>query len=152
MSAPQNVGALKCQLLKMSALKKCQLLKMSALKKYSKFKSKCAYINHSKSNNTSAYINVSAYKSACAYNLRSASKLLLFGLGGSPLCSPSQPGWSSRSYSRSLLLKVLLLHLLVLKWDLFTNPLSLYGRRVRRTGTAGGTGTPWRKHAKMSAP
>ncbi len=39
-------------------------------------------------------------------------------------------------------LKVLLLHLLVLKWDLFTNPLSLYGRRVRRTGTAGGTGTP----------
>jgi len=25
---------------------------------------------------------------------------------------------------------VLLLHLLVLKWDLFTNPLSLYGRRV----------------------
>ena len=42
----------------------------------------------------------------------------------------------------SLLLKVLLLHLLVLKWDLFTNPLSLSGRRVRRTGTAGGTGTP----------
>ena len=41
-----------------------------------------------------------------------------------------------------LLLKVLLLHLLVLKWDLFTNPLSLYGRRVRRTGMAGGTGTP----------
>jgi len=40
------------------------------------------------------------------------------------------------------LLKVLLLHLLVLKWDLLTNPLSLYGRRVRRTGTAGGTGTP----------
>jgi hypothetical protein len=61
---------------------KCQLLKMSALKKYSKFKSKCAYINHSKSNYTCAYINVSAYKSACAYNLRSASKLLLFGLGG----------------------------------------------------------------------
>ena len=41
---------------------KCQLLKMSALKKYSKFKSKCAYINYSKSNNTSAYTNVSAYK------------------------------------------------------------------------------------------
>ena len=41
-----------------------------------------------------------------------------------------------------LLLKVLLLHLLVLKWDLFTNPLSLYGRHVCRTGTAGGTGTP----------
>ena len=41
-----------------------------------------------------------------------------------------------------LVLKVLLLHLLVLKWDLFTNPLSLYGRRVRHTGTAGGTGTP----------
>ncbi len=55
---------------------------MSALKKYSKFRSKCAYINHSKSNYTSAYINVSAYKSAWAYNLRSASKLLLFGLGG----------------------------------------------------------------------
>ena len=55
---------------------------MSALKKYSKFKSKCAYMNYSKSNDTSAYINVSAYKSACAYNLRSASKLLLFGLGG----------------------------------------------------------------------
>ncbi len=79
----------KCQLLKMSAHGKMSatqnvgfLLKMSALKKYSKFKSKCAYINHSKSNNTSAYINVSAYKSACAYNLRSASKLLLFGLGG----------------------------------------------------------------------
>jgi hypothetical protein len=29
---------------------------MSALKKYSKFKSKCAYINYSKSKNTSAYI------------------------------------------------------------------------------------------------
>ena len=41
-----------------------------------------------------------------------------------------------------LVLKVLLLHHLVLKWDLFTNPLSLYGRRVRRTGTAGRTGTP----------
>ena len=41
-----------------------------------------------------------------------------------------------------LLLKVLLLHLLVLKWDLFSDPPSLYGRRVRRTGTAGGTGTP----------
>ena len=67
MSATQNVGF---------------LLKMSALKKYSKFKGKCACINYSKSNNTSAYINVSAYKSACAYNLRSASKLLLFGLGG----------------------------------------------------------------------
>jgi hypothetical protein len=107
MSATRNVGA--CQnvsYLKMSAhakmsatwkcrrMPKCQLLenvgacqnvsylKMSALKKYSKFKSKCAYINHSKSNYTCAYINVSAYKSACAYNLRSASKLLLFGLGG----------------------------------------------------------------------
>ena len=41
-----------------------------------------------------------------------------------------------------LLLKVLLLHLLVLKWDLLSDPLSLYGRRVRRTGTPGGTGTP----------
>jgi hypothetical protein len=51
-----------------------------------------------------------------------------------------------------LLLKVLLLHLLVLKWDLLSDPPSLYGRRVRRTGTAGGTGTPWRKPAKMSAP
>ena len=101
MSATQNVGAwqnvsyskcrrmVKCQLLKMSAHGKMSatqnvgfLLKMSALKKYSKFKSKCAYINHSKSNYTCAYINVSTYKSACAYNLRSASKLLLFGLGG----------------------------------------------------------------------
>jgi len=36
----------------------------------------------------------------------------------------------------------LLLHLLVLKWDLLSDPPSLYGRRVRRTGTAGGTGTP----------
>ena len=41
-----------------------------------------------------------------------------------------------------LLLKVLLLHLLVLKWDLLSDPPSLYGRRVRRTGTPGGTGTP----------
>jgi hypothetical protein len=46
---------------------------------------------------------------------------------------------------------VLTLHHLVPKWNLFTNPLSLYGRRVRRTGTAGCTGTICRKHAKMSA-
>ena len=37
---------------------KCQLLKMLALKNYSKFKSKCAYINHSKSYITCAYRNV----------------------------------------------------------------------------------------------
>ena len=77
---------------------KCQLLKMSALKKYSKFKSKCAYINHSKSNITCAYINVSACKNRSAsytykllnrktaqmhaHVIMSASKLLLFGLGG----------------------------------------------------------------------
>ena len=64
---------------------KCQLLKMLALKNYSKFKSKCAYINHSKSNITSAYINVSAYKNTTemhAHMIMSASKLLLFGLGG----------------------------------------------------------------------
>ena len=46
---------------------------------------------------------------------------------------------------------MLILHHLVLKWDLFTNPLSLYGRCVRRTGTAGCTGTTCPKHAKMSA-
>ena len=56
------------------------------------------------------------------------------------------------SPAEDLVLKVLSLHHPVLKWDLFTNLLSLYGRRVRRTGTAGRTGTPWRKHAKMSAP
>jgi hypothetical protein len=60
----------KCQLLEnVGACQNVSYLKMSALKKYSKFKSKCAYINHSKSYYTCAYINVSAYKSACAYNL-----------------------------------------------------------------------------------
>ena len=49
--ACQNVSYLKCR-----RMVKCQLLKMSALKKYSKFKSKCAYINYSKSKNTSAYM------------------------------------------------------------------------------------------------
>jgi hypothetical protein len=69
---------------------------------------------------------------------------LLFGLGrlhSVLLLSPAE----------DLFLKVLTLHHPVLKWDLFTNPLSLYGRRVRRTGTAGCTGTTCRKHAKMSA-
>ena len=46
MSATQNVGA----------WQNVSYSKMSAHKKYSKFKSKCAYINHSKSKNTSAYI------------------------------------------------------------------------------------------------
>jgi hypothetical protein len=58
---------------------------MLALKKYSKFKSKCAYINHSKSNITCAFINVSAYKNTGemhAHMKMSASKLLLLGLGG----------------------------------------------------------------------
>ena len=58
---------------------------MLALKKYSKFKSKCAYKNHSKSNITCAYINVSAYKNTTkmhAHRKMSAPKLLLFGLGG----------------------------------------------------------------------
>jgi hypothetical protein len=32
---------------------------------------------------------------------------------------------------------VLTLHHPVPKWNLFTNPLSLYGRRLCRTGTAG---------------
>jgi hypothetical protein len=98
MSAPQNVGALKCQLLKMSAPQnvgalKCQLLKMSALKKYSKFKSKCAYINYSKSKHKTTE-NVSAYNPGRRPNS------YYLGSAGSPLCSPSQPGWSSRS-SRS---------------------------------------------------
>jgi hypothetical protein len=62
---------------------KCQLLKnVGFSRNILSSKSKCAYINYSKSNYTCAYRNVSAYKSACAYNLRSASKLLLFGLGG----------------------------------------------------------------------
>ncbi len=46
------------------------------------------------------------------------------------------------SLAEDLSLKVLSLHHPVLKWDLFTNLLSLYGRRVRRTGTAGCTSTP----------
>jgi len=46
---------------------------------------------------------------------------------------------------------VLLLHLLVLKWDLFTDLPSLYGRHACRTGTAACTGTTCPKHAKMSA-
>jgi len=64
---------------------KCQLLKMLALKNYSKFKSKCAYINHSKSNITCAYRNVGAYRNTAemhAHMKMSASKLLLLGLGG----------------------------------------------------------------------
>jgi hypothetical protein len=64
---------------------KCQLLKMLALKNYSKFKSKRAYINHSKSYIACAFINVSAYKNTTkmhAHRKMSAPKLLLFGLGG----------------------------------------------------------------------
>ena len=59
--------------------------KMLALKNYSKFKSKCTYINHSKSNITCAFINVGAYKNTAemhAHMKMSASKLLLLGLGG----------------------------------------------------------------------
>ena len=112
---------------------------MSALKKYSKFKSKCAYINHSKSNITCAFINVSAYKSACAYNLTIWARQTLHSV---LLLSPAE----------DLVLKVLLLHLLVLKWDLFTDLPSLYGRHACRTGTAACTGTTCPKHAKMSAP
>jgi hypothetical protein len=47
-------------------------------------------------------------------------------------------------------LKVLPLHHAVPKWNLLTNPHSLYGRRFCRTGTAGCTGTTCPKHAKMS--
>ena len=46
------------------------ILKMLVLKNYSKFKSKGACINYSKSYITCAYRNVSAYKSACAYNFK----------------------------------------------------------------------------------
>ena len=77
--------------------------------------------------------------------MRSASKLLTIWarqtLHSALLLSPAEV----------LFLKVLSLHHPVLKWDLFTNLLSLYGRRVRRTGTAGCTGTTCPKHAKMSA-
>ena len=77
--------------------------------------------------------------------MRSASSLLLFGLGRlSTLLS-----FSVRLKISSL--KVLPRLLAVPKWNLLTNPLSLYGRRVRRTGTAGCTGTTCPKHAKMSA-
>ena len=55
------------------------------------------------------------------------------------------------SPAEDLSLKVLPRLLAVPKWNLLTNPLSLYGRRVRRTGTAGCTGTTCRKHAKMLA-
>jgi hypothetical protein len=48
-------------------------------------------------------------------------------------------------------LKVLPLHHAVPKWNLLTNPLSLYGRRLCCTGTACCTGTTCPKHAKMSA-
>jgi hypothetical protein len=48
-------------------------------------------------------------------------------------------------------LKVLPLHHAVPKWNLLTNPLSLYGWRLCRTGTAGCTGKTCPKHAKMSA-
>jgi hypothetical protein len=64
---------------------KCQLLKILALKNYSKFKSKRAYINHSKSYITCAYRNVGAHKNIAkmhAHMEMSASKLLLLGLGG----------------------------------------------------------------------
>ena len=49
-------------------------------------------------------------------------------------------------------LKVLPLHHAVPKWNLLTNPLSLYGGRLCRTGTACCTGTTCQKYAKMSAP
>jgi hypothetical protein len=55
------------------------------------------------------------------------------------------------SPAEDLSLKVLPRLLAVPKWNLLTNPLSLYGRRVRCTGTAGCTGTTCPKHAKMSA-
>ena len=106
---------------------------MSALKKYSKFKSKCAYINYSKSYYTCAFQNVSAYKKQLK------CLCIQFKVGIQALTI-----WARRALHSALLLspaevlvllvllvlKVLLLHLLVLKWDLFTNPLSLYGRRV----------------------
>jgi len=58
---------------------------MLALKKYSKFKSKGACTNYSKSYITCAFINVGAYKNTVkmhAHMKMSASKLLLLGLGG----------------------------------------------------------------------
>ena len=77
--------------------------------------------------------------------MTSASSLLLFGLGRlSTLLS-----FSVRLKISSL--KVLPRLLAVPKWNLLTNPLSLYGRRVRRTGTAGCTGTTLLKYVKMSA-
>jgi hypothetical protein len=66
------------------------------------------------------------------------------GSADSPLCL-------LLSLAEDLSLKVLPRLLAVPKWNLLTNPLSLYGRRVRRTGTAGCTGTTCPKHAKMSA-
>ena len=78
--------------------------------------------------------------------LRSVSKLLTIWarqtLHSALLLSPAEV----------LVLKVLLLHLLVLKWHLFTNLLSLYGRRVCRTVPACLYWHDLSKCVKMSAP
>ena len=128
MSAP----IAKCQLLKMSApIAKCRLLKMSAPI------AKCRLLK------------MSAPTAKCQLLKMSAPKLLTIWarrtLHSALLLSPAE-------VLVLLVLKVLLLHLLVLKWDLFSDLPSLYGRHACRTGTAACTGTTCPKHAKMSAP
>ena len=58
---------------------------MLALKKYSKFKSKGACTNYSKSYIICAFVNVGAYENTVkihAHMKMSASRFLLLGLGG----------------------------------------------------------------------
>jgi len=142
MSAP----IAKCQLLKMSALiAKCQLLKMSApiakcqLLKMSAPIAKCRLLKMSAPIAKCRLLKMSAPTAKCQLLKMSAPKLLTIWarrtLHSALLLSPAE-------VLVLLVLKVLLLHLLVLKWDLFTNPLSLYGRHVCRTGTAACTGMP----------
>ena len=71
-----------------------------------------------------AAVEISAAYKRCWRPQMLASRLLLFGLGRISTLSPSQSGW------RALSLKVLPLLHAVLKWNLLTDPLSLYGRRL----------------------
>jgi hypothetical protein len=68
---------------------------MLTLKNYSKFKSKCAYKNKSAS-----YIICTREKQLKCMRIQNRGRSpnsYYLGLAGSPLCSPSQSSWSSRS-------------------------------------------------------
>jgi hypothetical protein len=144
MSATQNVGYLKCRRLQQNvSYSKCRRLQQNV--SYSK----CRLLKMSAPTAKCQLLKMSAPTAKCQLLKMSAPKLLTIWarrtLHSALLLSPAE-------VLVLLVLKVLLLHLLVLKWDLFSDLPSLYGRHACRTGTAACTGTTCPKHAKMSAP